>query len=95
MTTPLRHGHAAWVWMDIDGTGMRWELIVPTAREYPLDEEDEPDRYLRLTEAVFPLRDDYRIEIDECDDCVQRKVEMPLGPPTGEELAAADGVLDE
>ena len=85
MSTPLRHGHAAWVWLDLDGRGPLWHLAVPVDREHEFG--DDFDVEIRW-QALLPFKD-YRMEVEELDDCVQRQVLYPETPATADELAAA------
>lgn len=86
MNTPLRNGHAAWVWLNLDGRGLRWHLAVPVDREDDYGDGDDCD--VRW-QALLPF-EDYRMEVEELDDCVQRQVMYPDTPATAAELQEAE-----
>ena len=88
MSESLMHGHAAWVWIDMNGHGPRWHLAVPVERE-DWDEVDEDDDETCRWQALFPLYDDYRCEISELVGCPERLVMYPQTPPTAGEINAA------
>lgn len=65
---PIQLGHAAWIWVDIRGSGKRWELAVPH------EDDIEDEAMIR-----FPLADfeDYAENYEECQ---MIKVEYPDRP---------------
>jgi hypothetical protein len=85
MSDTLSKGHAAWVWMDMTGHGPRWHLVVPVAREDDGDEDDETPAW----QALFPLLDDHRCEIEELVGCPERAILYPQTKPTEGEIADA------
>ncbi len=89
MSESLMKGHAAWVWIDLRGMGPRWHLVVPFERE-DWDEVDEDDDNACHWQALFPLYDDYRCEIEELVGCPERQVMYPQTPPTEGEIRAAE-----
>ena len=86
MNTPLRNGHAVWAWLDLNGHGKCWHLVVPVANE---DFDDDDDDLSPCWDALFPLEDDYRVSLEELDGCPMRQVLYPSTDPTPEELADA------
>jgi hypothetical protein len=93
MSKSLQQGHAAWVWIDMTGMGPRWQLAVPVERE-DWDDVDDDDDTCRI-QALFPLFDDRRCEIEELIGCPERVVLIPYTPPTEGEIRAAKMAEDD
>jgi hypothetical protein len=85
MSDTLSKGHAAWVWMDIDGRGARWHLVVPVQRD---EAEMHDDDDAELARALFPLID-HRCEIEELVGSPERAILPPRDKPTEGEIADA------
>jgi hypothetical protein len=94
MSESLSNGHAAWVWIDLNGRGPRWHLAVPVEREDWDDVDDDDDETCRFV-ALFPLYDDHRCEIEELIGCPERVVVYPQTPPTEGEIKAAKLAEDD
>lgn len=88
MSDSLANGHAAWVWIDLNGRGQRWHLAVPVEHE-DRDATGADDADGRHWQALFPLLDDFRCEIEELIGCPERLVLYPQSPPTEGEIRAA------
>jgi hypothetical protein len=88
MSKSLMQGHAAWVWIDLNGHGPRWHLAVPVEREDWADVAEDDNGTCRF-QALFPLYDDYRCEVEELIGCPQRVVRYPQTPPTEGEINSA------
>lgn len=86
MSESLSNGHAAWVWIDMNGHGPRWHLVVPVAHEDDMNDDDEAPCW----QALFPLMDDHRCEIEELIGCPERVVLYPQTKPTEGEIADAE-----
>jgi hypothetical protein len=87
MSDAVKKGHAAWVWVDLDGQGERWQLAVPVDRDDPDGGGDYPA--LCQFDALFPLQEEYICEVDDLLGCPERLVPYPQTPPTQGEIAAA------
>lgn len=94
MSESLMQGHAAWVWIDLNGHGPRWHLAVPVEHEDYADADEDDDDICRL-QALFPLYDDYRCEVEELLGCPERVVPYPRTPPTEGEIRAALMALED
>lgn len=94
MSTSLEQGHAAWVWLDLNGHGQRWHLAVPVQRDN-WDAVEEDDVEACRWQALFPLYDDYRCEIEELRGSPERRIVYPATSPTDDEVAVARAELEE